>query len=676
MAHPSDRRKFLTLPAVQPGGDVSPAALLCALVALADEILALRSNPFPIHRRSTREAIRQVGAILEFLADVRGRGSALPASAAVGFSELHVALQKLRHLLRDCARPGARLWVLMRSELVSNEFQVLVRSISTALDVLPLASIDAAPEIKELVRLVREQAWRATVGTVPADAMAVRSMWSILGQFKNGIAPNRIDLRWILDHLRIRSWNDCSEEIAFLEELFFASLDDGEEEEAEAALLGNLMAFMVYCRAVLFDAVDDEKSSEKQSQARARAVSHVNVDHLRCPISLEFMMDPVTIATGQTYDRASISKWLKSGCLTCPVTGEKLANTSLVPNSAVRNLMEQLCHETKVPIPEPNGKPKRDLTRTATPLSAAAAGATRMVSAFLVHRLAVGTNQEKNKAAHEIRKLAKSNIFNRACLVEAGSVPWLLYHLSSSDPSIQDNAVAALMSLSKHPSGGKAIVEAGGLGLVVDVIRVALRVEAQQNAAAILFYLSSDEEYRREIGRMAEATPTLVELLREGTYRGRKNAIVTLYGLLLCPDNLRKILAAGAIPALTTILSSDRADLVNDAVAVLAKIAEGHDGTTAILKSSAVPHLVGFLRSSTSRSGRENCVSALLSLCNNGGAKVVSLLEQMPVLMPSLYSLVTEGSPQAGKKARSLLNHIHHLHDQEDLVMMGAVDAL
>ncbi|CAL9136322.1 unnamed protein product [Musa textilis] len=673
MPQPSDCRKFLMLPAVQPGADVSPAALLRALVALADEILALRSNPFPIHRRSAREAIRQVGAILEFLADVRGRGSALPASAAVGFSELHVALQKLRHLLRDCARPGARLWVLMRSELVSNEFQVLVRSISTALDVLPLASIDAAPEIKELVRLVREQAWRATVGTEPADAMAMRSMWSILGQFKNGIAPNRIDLRWILDHLRIRNWNDCSEEIAFLEELFLASLDDGDEEE-EAALLGSLMAFMVYCRVVLFDAVEDEKSSEKQPKAGARAVSHVNLDHLRCPISLELMTDPVTIATGQTYDRASISKWLKSGCLTCPVTGEKLANDSLVPNSAIRNLMEQFCHEAKVPIPEPNGKPKRDLTRTATPLSAAAAGATRMAAAFLVHKLAVGTNQEKNKAAHEIRKLSKSNIFNRACLVEAGSVPWLLYHFSSSDPWIQDNAVAALMNLSKHPSGRKAIVEAGGLGLVVGVIRVALRVEAQQNAAAVLFYLSSDEVYRTEIGRMAEAIPTLVELLREGTYRGRKNAIVTLYGLLQCPDNLRKILAAGAIPALTSILSSDRADLVNDAVAVLAKIAEGHDGTTAILKSSAVPHLVAFLRSSTSRSGRENCVSALLSLCNNGGMKVVSLLEQMPVLMPSLYSLVTEGSPQAGKKARSLLNHIHHLHDQEDLAMMGLVD--
>ncbi|KAL9997932.1 putative U box domain, Zinc finger, RING/FYVE/PHD-type [Helianthus debilis subsp. tardiflorus] len=33
-----------------------------------------------------------------------------------------------------------------------------------------------------------------------------------------------------------------------------------------------------------------------------------------------------------TYDRVSIQKWLKSGNLICPKTGEKLATTELVPN--------------------------------------------------------------------------------------------------------------------------------------------------------------------------------------------------------------------------------------------------------------------------------------------------------------------------------------------------------
>ncbi|XVF61030.1 hypothetical protein PTKIN_Ptkin08bG0095500 [Pterospermum kingtungense] len=33
----------------------------------------------------------------------------------------------------------------------------------------------------------------------------------------------------------------------------------------------------------------------------------------RCPISLDLFTDPVTLCTGQTYDRSSIEKWLASG---------------------------------------------------------------------------------------------------------------------------------------------------------------------------------------------------------------------------------------------------------------------------------------------------------------------------------------------------------------------------
>lgn len=40
-----------------------------------------------------------------------------------------------------------------------------------------------------------------------------------------------------------------------------------------------------------------------------------------CPITRELMVDPVTLSTGQTYDRAPITKWINDGHYTCPVTG-------------------------------------------------------------------------------------------------------------------------------------------------------------------------------------------------------------------------------------------------------------------------------------------------------------------------------------------------------------------
>ncbi|KAA8515202.1 hypothetical protein F0562_018381 [Nyssa sinensis] len=66
------------------------------------------------------------------------------------------------------------------------------------------------------------------------------------------------------------------------------------------------------------------------------------IPHLfRCPISLDLFTDPVTLCTGQTYDRSSIEKWLAAGNLTCPVTMQKLHDPSIVPNHTLRHLIDR-----------------------------------------------------------------------------------------------------------------------------------------------------------------------------------------------------------------------------------------------------------------------------------------------------------------------------------------------
>ena len=56
----------------------------------------------------------------------------------------------------------------------------------------------------------------------------------------------------------------------------------------------------------------------------------------------ELMADPVMVATGHTYDRVCVERWLGQGNRTCPVTGMRLRHLELTPNFALRNAI-QVC---------------------------------------------------------------------------------------------------------------------------------------------------------------------------------------------------------------------------------------------------------------------------------------------------------------------------------------------
>lgn len=75
-------------------------------------------------------------------------------------------------------------------------------------------------------------------------------------------------------------------------------------------------------------------------------------EELRCPISLQLMYDPVIIASGQTYERICIEKWLSDGHSTCPKTQQKLPHLCLTPNYCVKGLIASWCEMNGVSVPD------------------------------------------------------------------------------------------------------------------------------------------------------------------------------------------------------------------------------------------------------------------------------------------------------------------------------------
>jgi hypothetical protein len=59
------------------------------------------------------------------------------------------------------------------------------------------------------------------------------------------------------------------------------------------------------------------------------------------------MVDPVSVTTGQTYDRENIQAWLNAGHMKCPNTNEPLTMTILIPNISLRAIIQDFVDEYK-----------------------------------------------------------------------------------------------------------------------------------------------------------------------------------------------------------------------------------------------------------------------------------------------------------------------------------------
>lgn len=81
-----------------------------------------------------------------------------------------------------------------------------------------------------------------------------------------------------------------------------------------------------------------------------------------CPITSNLFDDPVTLETGQTYERKAIEEWFNRGNSTCPITRQKLQNTQLPKtNYVLKRLIASWKELNPNSIPSPSPSPSESL---------------------------------------------------------------------------------------------------------------------------------------------------------------------------------------------------------------------------------------------------------------------------------------------------------------------------
>ncbi|KAL9143340.1 hypothetical protein ABFS82_14G229300 [Erythranthe guttata] len=127
-----------------------------------------------------------------------------------------------------------------------------------------------------------------------------------------------------------------------------------------------------------------------------------------CPISLQIMKDPVTTATGITYDRDTIQQWISSSSATaavvyCPVTKQALTpGSELTPNHMLRRLIQAWCVANANNGVDRIPTPKSPLHRAS------------------VIKLLRDVNRNVLTSLKKLDELAGESVKNRECMAEAG----------------------------------------------------------------------------------------------------------------------------------------------------------------------------------------------------------------------------------------------------------------
>jgi hypothetical protein len=619
--------------------------------------------------------------------EIRDLQRPLPPSVLLSFQEMYSILSRAKLLLDDC-REASYFCLLMEQESVAQQFQDLTQSMAVILQALPLELLDLQVEVKEQIQLVLAQVRKAKLYLDPGEIQLREEAKALLAKVENKKPLEIFHLRKLFTRLQLLNIRDCETEMQRLEEL-------RSEQYRSAQIVEKLTSFSCFVRygkcvlygiaeAAKLDAAADDAAARLQNSATtssrnssaseevstsgsdaadpAAAIAINPPEDFLCPINLEIMRDPVIVATGQTYERVAIARWLEGGHDTCPKSGQKLPHLRLIPNYALKNLITQWCLENNVPSFEKSDKKSTRRNEESLATNTVALEATKLTASFLTEMLASKSPETQNQAAYELRLLAKCGMDNRVCIANAGAIPLLVPLLLSKDPKTQENAVTALLNLSICESLKIPIMEARACEAIIEVLKSGGTMQARENAAATLFSLATVDDLKIVIGSKPDAIPALVKLLREGTStRGKRDAATALYNLAVYRGNRASLVDTGAVPVLVSLLDDEEAAMPDDALALLTLIAGTPEGMTAISQTpGAIPILVKFLSLGSSR-GKEHAIVVLLALCRTGGEPIVkSVLEESNAIR-SIYHLFTTGStPRAKQKAGSLLKLLYN----------------
>ncbi|KAF9684710.1 hypothetical protein SADUNF_Sadunf04G0146800 [Salix dunnii] len=573
--------------------------------------------------------------LLEEIKEIDHHKLGSSAGLKTSLVNLKKSLLGAKKLLKRCAR-GSKIYLAMESEALMSSFHAVYDNLNQALDDLQYDELGISVEVYEQVELTRMQLKRAKRRTDTQDIELAMDMMVVFSKKDDRNADSAIIER-LASKLELHTISDLkAEEVAVRKLVEERGVQNAESIQQIKDLLGKFRQIAGVDETIVLDGPISSKSLQR---CQSLLIPH----EFLCPITKEIMVDPVILASGQTYERESIQKWLNSNHRTCPKTGQILDHLSLAPNFALRNLILQWCEKNKYELP------KKDVLLRSDGFSAEFI---EEISS-LVQNLSSREFEVRREAVMNIRMLAKENPDNRILIANYGGIPPLVQLLSCQDSKIQEHTVTALLNLSIDETNKRLVAREGAIPAIIEILQNGTD-EARENSAAALFSLSILDENKVLIGGLSGIRP-LVYLLQNGTVRGKKDAATALFNLSLNQTNKSRAIKVGIIPALLCLLEENNLGMIDEALSILLLLASHPEGRNEIGRLSFIKTLVGIIRNGTPKN-KECATSVLLELGLNNSSIILAALQYG--VYEHLAELTKNGTNRAQRKANSLLHHM------------------
>ncbi|XP_044474479.1 U-box domain-containing protein 30-like [Mangifera indica] len=311
-----------------------------------------------------------------------------------------------------------------------------------------------------------------------------------------------------------------------------------------------------------------------------------------CPISLDPMLEPVTLCTGQTYERSNILKWFSLGHYTCPTTMQELWDDSVTPNKTLQQLIYAWFSRKYASM-----KKKSEDVQGRT--------------VEILETLKKVKGQARVQALKELRQLVAVHSTAKKAVVVNNGVSLISLLLGPfTTHAVGSEVIGILVNLDLDVESKKNLMPPAKISLMVDMLNEGT-IETKVNCTRLIEVLMEANDHGSE--KMSSLS-LLVGLLRLVKDKRHQNGVLAGLGLLktICSyDSVRNSLVSiGAVPLLVEILPSLSNECLEFALYVLEVLSTVPEGGLALKDCpNTIPNLVKLLMRVS-----ENCTQFALSI--------------------------------------------------------------